>query len=69
MPSNIGQETISRMEPALLENAPVAIADVVAELSAKAATLGSALHPQTASNLASLVRIMNTYYSNLIGHD
>jgi Fic family protein len=41
----------------------------VAELSAKAATLGSALHPRTASNLADLVRIMNTYYSNLIeGH-
>jgi Fic family protein len=31
--------------------------------------LGSGLNPQTAANLADLVRIMNTYYSNLIeGH-
>jgi Fic family protein len=62
-------ETVDRIEPALLEDAPTNITDVVAELSAKAATLGSALHPRTASNLADLVRIMNTYYSNLIeGH-
>jgi len=44
--------------------------DVVAELSAAAATLGEKLHPHTAANLAGLVRIMNTYYSNLIeGHN
>jgi len=62
-------ETVDRIEPALLEDAPAKITDVVAELSAKAATLGSALHSRTASNLADLVRIMNTYYSNLIeGH-
>ena len=62
-------ETADRIEPALLEDAPANITDVVAELSAKAATLGSALHSRTASNLADLVRIMNTYYSNLIeGH-
>jgi Fic family protein len=62
-------ETVDRIEPALLEDAPVEITDVVAELSAKAAILGAALHPKTASNLADLVRIMNTYYSNLIeGH-
>src|SRR5438105_1969549 len=43
---------------------------MIAELSAAAATLGKALHPRTAANLADLVRIMNTYYSNLIeGHD
>ena len=63
-------ETVDRIEPALLEDAPVAITDIMAELSAKAATLGSALHPRTASNLADLVRIINTYYSNLIeGHN
>jgi len=62
-------ETVDRIEPALLEDVPANIADVLAELSANAATLGSALHPRTASNLADLVRIMNTYYSNLIeGH-
>jgi hypothetical protein len=34
------------------------------------ATLGKALHRRAAANLADLVRIMNTYYSNLIeGHD
>lgn len=63
-------ETVSRIEPARLEEAPETIADVVAELSAAAAVLGSALHSTTAANLAALVRIMNTYYSNLIeGHD
>jgi Fic family protein len=62
-------ETPSRIEPALLDDIPPAITDIVAELSAKAATLGAALHLRTASNLADLVRIMNTYYSNLIeGH-
>jgi Fic family protein len=32
--------------------------------------LGRSLHARTAANLADLVRIMNTYYSNLIeGHN
>ena len=63
-------EGVDRIEPALIEDAPLAITDVVAELAAKAATLGSVLNPRTASNLADLVRIMNTYYSNLIeGHN
>lgn len=63
-------ESVLRIEPALLEEPTAAIADVLAELSAAAATLGRALHPRTAANLAGLVRIMNTYYSNLIeGHD
>src|SRR5271166_5444659 len=63
-------ETVDRIEPALISDAPSDITDVIAELSATAATLGSVLHPRTASNLADLVRIMNTYYSNLIeGHN
>jgi Fic family protein len=63
-------ESVDRIEPALIGDAPVAITDVVAELAAKAATLGSVLNPRTALNLADLVRIMNTYYSNLIeGHN
>lgn len=63
-------ESVDRIEPARVEAAPVAIADTVAELAAAAATLGRSLHPRTAANLADLVRIMNTYYSNLIeGHD
>ena len=63
-------ENLSRIEPARLEVASEAIADAVAALSAAGAVLGSALHPNTAANLAASVRIMNTYYSNLIeGHN
>lgn len=63
-------ESPSRIEPTLLEEPTAAIADAIAELSGAAATLGRSLHPRTAANLADLVRIMNTYYSNLIeGHD
>lgn len=63
-------ENVNRIEPARLENPPEAVADLAAELASKAATLGRFLHPRTAGNLADLVRIMNTYYSNLIeGHD
>jgi len=62
-------EAPSRIEPAFLDQTPAATTDAIAELSASAATLGKALHPRTAANLADLVRIMNTYYSNLIeGH-
>lgn len=63
-------ESVQRIEPTRLEEPTAAIADVLAELSASAAILGRALHPRTAANLAGLVRIMNTFYSNLIeGHD
>jgi Fic family protein len=63
-------ETVYRIEPARLENPPEIVADLVAELSSLSAKLGRSLHPRTAANLAELVRIMNTYYSNLIeGHD
>lgn len=62
-------ETPHRVEPARLEELPAAISDLVAEVAAASAKLGSVLNPQTAGNLADLVRIMNTYYSNLIeGH-
>src|SRR5258707_5359924 len=64
------QEAPQRIEPTRLEETSEAIADVIADLSARSATLGAALHPRTAANLADLVRIMNTYYSNLIeGHN
>ena len=63
-------ESLQRIEPARLQNPPEEVVDLVAELSAATAVLGRALHPRTAANLADLVRIMNTYYSNLIeGHD
>jgi Fic family protein len=63
-------ESPARIEPARLEEPTTDIADVIAELAASSATLGKALHPRTAANLADLVRVMNTYYSNLIeGHN
>lgn len=62
-------ETPQRIEPTRLEQTPEAISDVVAELSAATATLGAALNPRTAASLADVVRVMNSYYSNLIeGH-
>jgi Fic family protein len=66
----MGAETTARIEPARLEEPTGPIADTIVELAASTATLGKALHPRTAANLADLVRITNTYYSNLIeGHD
>lgn len=63
-------ETPQRIEPARLEDIPEAVSDLVAELSAASAKLESALNPRTAASLAQLVRIMNSYYSNLIeGHN
>ncbi len=59
-------EAPSRIEPARLDAAPEAIANVIADLSAASATLGAKLHPATAAALASAVRIMNCHYSNLI---
>ena len=66
----IAFEDPQRIEPTNLGSVDAAITDVVADLSAAAATLGNSLHPRTAQNLAALVRIMNAYYSNLIeGHN
>lgn len=63
-------ETPARIEPALLETIAVPIADLVAEISARGSVLGASLHPRTAESLAGVVRMMNTYYSNLIeGHN
>ncbi len=63
-------EPPARIEPTRLEHPPEAIADLAAELSAKSATLGRSLHSGTGTQLAGLVRVMNTYYSNLIeGHN
>lgn len=63
-------ESVQRIEPARLESLSEPIANAVAELVSTATILERALHPKTAAHLADLVRIMNTYYSNLIeGHN
>src|SRR5258708_26527755 len=63
-------ETASRIEPALIDEPSWVITDVVADLTGTVSVLGKFLHPLTAANLADAVRIMNTYYSNLIeGHN
>src|SRR5258707_14915282 len=68
--ANKRAEVAARIDPAGLEEPTTDIADVIAELAASSATLGKALHPRTAASLADLVRVMNTYYSNLIeGHN
>ena len=63
-------ENVNRIEPTRIEGPTEVISDLVAELAAATTALESKLHPRTAANLAVLVRIMNTYYSNLIeGHN
>src|ERR1700740_1203027 len=63
-------ETDFRIEPTLLDEVPAELNDVVADPAAASSKLGASPHPTTAASLAELVRIMNTYYSNLIeGHN
>lgn len=63
-------ETPYRIEPCLLENPPLDVVDLVAELTSLTEQLGARLHPDAAASLADMVRIMNCYYSNLIeGHN
>jgi Fic family protein len=67
MPTSI--ETPYRIEPCLLENIPIGMTDLIANLTTSSERLANRLHPRTATSLAELVRIMNCYYSNLIeGH-
>jgi len=60
----------SRIEPCLLgEYVPSYTTGLMLELIEKASLLKAELHPRTAESLASVVRVMNCYYSNLIeGH-
>lgn len=64
-------ETPARVEPMFFEDAiPTKLADLTVELQREAAELGRCLHPDSAAELADLVRMMNCYYSNLIeGHN
>ncbi|MBC2834060.1 Fic family protein [Paragemmobacter straminiformis] len=64
-------ETPGRIEPCLFEErVPAKLADLAVELQRAADALGRGLHPDSAAELADLVRVMNCYYSNLIeGHN
>ncbi len=61
----------SMIEPCLLgEYISETTSDLISLLVDKSSTMTAHLHPKTAQNLASIVRVMNCYYSNLIeGHD
>lgn len=64
-------ETPARIEPCLFEDRiPADLADLAVEIQREAGDIGRGLHPESAGELADLVRIMNCYYSNLIeGHN
>ncbi|PRD42845.1 Fic family protein [Phyllobacterium phragmitis] len=64
-------ETPSRIEPLFFEDSiPAVLADLTVELQREAGDLGRGLHRESAAELADLVRMMNSYYSNLIeGHN
>lgn len=64
-------ETPGRIEPCFFEeHIPATLADLSVEIQREAALLGQGLHPDSAAELADLVRVMNCYYSNLIeGHN
>lgn len=64
-------ETPARIEPLFFDEAvPIVLADLAIELQKAADELGRGLHPESAAELADLVRVMNSYYSNLIeGHN
>lgn len=64
-------ETPARIEPLFFEDSiPAELADLTVELQREAGDLGRGLHPDSAAELADLVRMMNSYYSNLIeGHN
>ena len=60
-------ETPGRIEPCFFEeHIPASLADLSVEIQREAAGLGQGLHPDSAAELADLVRVMNCYYSNLI---
>jgi hypothetical protein len=64
-------ETPGRVEPCFFEeHIPASLADLSVEIQREAANLGQGLHPNSAAELADLVKVMNCYYSNLIeGHN
>jgi Fic family protein len=59
-------ESPQRIEPTRLEVISERLADTLAELTRSSAALSQRLHPRTAASLAELLRLTNSYYSNLI---
>ena len=72
-PARDHEETVSMMEPLLLEDGSKhrpELTDLTLELAAKSAGLRRSLPESLLASLADLVRAMDCYYSNLIeGHD
>ncbi|HEY5237022.1 MAG TPA: Fic family protein [Rhizomicrobium sp.] len=63
-------ETSYRFEPCFPETFGSEILDLVAAIARKSAALDEKLDPRTACSLADLVRVMSSFYSNLIeGHN
>ena len=61
---------VSAMEPMLVEEPELAIADIAATLLALSNGLAQRMHPILRDTVGALVRSMNRYDSNLIeGHD
>lgn len=56
----------TRIEPARLEEIDEESADLVTQLAIGAHDLGKGLHPSTLAQVAAMVRVMNSYYSNRI---
>lgn len=56
----------SRMEPARIEEMTAELPDLAADLTAEAARLAGRLTARTLADLADMVRLMNSYYSNRI---
>ena len=61
----------TRIEPCLFESdVPAGLTDLAVEIQAESASIGRNLNEDSLAELADLVRIMNSYYSNLIeGHN
>ena len=58
----------SQMEPLLPDGSPD-LEDLAREVVSRSAALGGQLHPVTRDAVVELLRIINSYYSNLIeGH-
>ena len=64
-------ETPARIEPCLFEDdVPRVLADLAVEIQRESAIVGNGLNQDSLAELADLVRMMNSYYSNLIeGHN